>query len=202
MEIRKTSETAYNPVFLKILEDIPGGVTISTREFPTDLTELKAGTMLCESSSTAGLFNPVKNAKSTSTQTSNVSITVKGPSLFKAGEFIGYYGGKTLSTVSSVTRTAATTDTIVTATAVGALTTAAIIMRAAAASVTTAVKVTHKYSPDSILRDNIACRNADFSTIGNVWAGAVVRGTVNESLLPYSVTAANKTSLTARIRFA
>jgi len=202
MNVKKTTETAYNPIFLKILEDIPGGVTISVKDIPSDVKEVKAGTLLCESTTTSGLFNPVKVAKSTKTQTANVSITVGPGHLFKVGEYIAKENGYTSSTISSITHTAATTDTIVTGTAIGALATATKILRCATRSTATSGYRTAKYVAGAILRDNVEVRNDDLSTIYNVAAGAVVRGTVNESLLPLYVLDADKTALTARIRWA
>jgi hypothetical protein len=203
MNIKRTDETAYNPVFLKILEDIPGGITISAKDIPSDVTDLLAGLPLVESATTTGLYNLVKTAKATSTQTANVSITVKRPHLFKVGEFIAKDGGCTSSTISSVTHTATTTDTIVTGTAIGALATATRLINALTrAASTIAGGRPVKYSPSCLLRNNVQVRNSDLSTIYNATAGAVVRGTVDESALPYYVTTNDKTALTARLRFA
>ena len=199
--VTKTEESAYNPVFKKILEDIPGGVTIITKEIPSNIYELGAGTLLKESSSTGGLFNPVKIGKPTTGQTANVSIKLKPPILFKVGEFIGKGGTHTASTITSITHTSATTETVVTGTAVGILTTATLVIRNSAAAVTTAAR-TEKYLADSILRDTVKVRDTDGTTLKNVNAGAVVRGTVDESLLPFYVSSDQKTALTARIRFA
>jgi hypothetical protein len=52
------------------------------------------------------------------------------------------------------------------------------------------------------LRNNIQVRDDEGNLLDNLFAGAVVRGTVDESELPYFVTTAQKTSLTDRIRFA
>ncbi len=41
LQVTKESGSIYDPVFLKILEDIPGGVTVKTDRFPTDTKELK-----------------------------------------------------------------------------------------------------------------------------------------------------------------
>jgi hypothetical protein len=202
MDVKRYTETAYNPVFLKILEDIPGGVTLITKEIPSDVTELGAGTPLCESATTLGLYNPVKSAKSTSTQTASTSITVRRPHLFKVGEFIAKDSGYTATTISSITHTAATTDTIVTSVAVGALTTNTRLIRAAATSRSTSGFRTAKYLASVLLRDNIQVRNDDLSTKNNVSAGAVVNGSVKESILPFYISNQDKTSLTSRIRFA
>jgi hypothetical protein len=199
--VSKKTGVYYDPVFLKILEDIPGGATVKMANIPTNVYELRAGTLLQEDATTAGLFNPIKTAKSTSTQTAATSITVEQTDpdkvLFKVGEYIAVVGKTTGSTITVITQTAGTTQTIVTGTALGTLATASVVNQVSAAGATTKL-----YTADSILRDTIRCRENDGTTLQNVGAGAVVRGTVDESELPYSVETADKTALTARIRFA
>ena len=201
LSVNKTASEQVVPVFLKILEDIPGGITIKTANIPSDVTQLKAGTLVTESSSTSGLYNLVKNAKSTSTQVSNVSITVKRPHLFKTGEFIGKYAGHTASTITTITHTAATTDTIVTTTAVGALATTTRLINCTVACRGAGTDVTLKYSPGAILKETVAVRNSDLSTLKNVTGAAIAQGSVIEANLPYYVTDTDKTTL-KHFRFA
>jgi len=58
------------------------------------------------------------------------------------------------------------------------------------------------YGANCILRDNVKVRDEEGNLLDNLFAGAVVRGTVDESELPYFVTDTDKTNLTVRIRFA
>ena len=203
IDVTKVSGTKYDPVFKGILEEIPGGGTLIAAEMPSDLTVLGEATMIVESSSTSGLWHLVKTQKSTSTQTTSTSITLlasaKYKSLFKVGEYIGFYGGGTLSTITSITHTAATTDTIVTEVAIGVLATASIIERGSAASLATAGPL---YNATALTRNVIRVREDDLTTLNNVNVGIVVRGTVNESLLPKPPTTDDKTDLTDRIRYA
>jgi len=206
LEVKSDSGTRYDPVFQSIFEDIPGGITIKSAEFPTDLIVLGAGTMI-GASDTAGLYNLCKTAKSTSTQSASTSVLVvanaKYKSLFKADEYIAIYGQATISTITSVTHTAAVTDTIVVGTALGALATASIIIRCAAAATVVAADTTAgQYTAVGFTRDVIKVREDDGTTLYNVNVGAVVRGTVNEDMLPYVVDANQKKNLTARMLFA
>lgn len=198
---KTTGETTKN-VFLKILEDIPGGITVKTGEIPSNIKDLGAGTPVAESSSTSGLYNPVKIAKSTSTQTAATSITVKRPILFNVGEFIGKYNGYTASTITKITMTAATTATIVTSKAIGALATATRLIRAAAAASGTSTRISAKDSAEALLGNSIAVRATDMTTLYNVTASAIVRGSVIEENLPFYIDDGAKTALTSRLRFA
>jgi hypothetical protein len=206
LDVVKDTGVAYHPIFEQILEDIPGGGTIKVSEIPPDMTELLAGTVVAESSSTSGLFNIVKSQKSNKTQTTSTTVTLlrtaKAKGLFKVGEYIGIYGQATISTVVSVTRTSSTVDTIVVGTALGALATASIVVEGAAAATVVAVDQTDRYTAIGMIRDNIRVREDDLKTLNNINVGIVVRGTVNEAILPYAVTATTKTNLTDRMRFA
>ena len=59
------------------------------------------------------------------------------------------------------------------------------------------------YTATCLLRDTVRVRLESGYTLQNIIAGAVVRGTVNESLLPVGVADEGvRTPLTARMRFA
>ena len=198
LHITKTDETVYNPVFLKILEDITGGITIKTDRVPSGTREIKSGALLNADSSTAGLYNLIKTAKLSAAVASDATImSVYNNHEFKTGEYMTFAAASGASIVS-ITASTSTLDVIVIA---HQLTTAlaggSVIYEALAGGSSAA-----RYTADAILRDTVEVRNADLTTIQNVTAGAVVRGTVDESGLPYFVTDADKTSLTDRIRFA
>jgi hypothetical protein len=183
LQIIKETGVKYDPVFLKILEDIPGGVTIKTNRFPTTTKEIKKGALLNADASSAGLYNVIKSIKLTAAH------------LFKVGEYIHIYG----VTAGTITRVAATGIVCAvighTATATGT------VLAEAEAAATTDYAV--KYAASAVLRNTIKVRETGVETLlDNVFSGAIVRGTVDESELPYFVTNADKTALTARIRFA
>jgi len=196
LQITKDSGSVYDPVFLKILEDIPGGVTIKTDRFPTDTKELKKGALLNADASSAGLYNVIKTVRLTAATVSGATVLAVEPTdhLFKVGEFIFLYGA-TASTITRVSSTAiAVSETLVGA--AGAVS-GAVLYETATIETATAM-----HSADAVLKNNVQVRDDEGNLLDNLFAGAVVRGTVDESELPYFVTDAQKTSLTARIRFA
>ena len=201
LQVKSESGTIYDPVFLKILEDIPGGVTIKTNRFPTTTDEIKKGAMLNASASSVGLYNLVKTAKVKTAMTSLdvVSICVYPQQEFIAGEFIGLPGKGTAITISSITK-GTNTDIIVLGAKLGSTCATNTILRECHTGVGTAAAVL--YDTDAILRSTIKVRDDDDVLLDNVFAGVVVRGTVDESELPYFVADQQKTDLTARIRFA
>jgi len=194
LQIKKETGVVYDPVFLKILEDIPGGVTVKTNRFPTTTKEIKKGALLNADASSAGLYNVIKTVRVTAAVGTAVTILAIEPTdhLFKVGEFIFLHG------------TSASTITRVSNTAIAFASTGSVIASGAilyeTATITTATAL---YAASAVLRDTIEVRRGGVETLlDNIFAGAVVRGTVDESELPYFVTSQHKTDLTARIRFA
>jgi len=198
LQIKKDTGVVYDPVFLKILEDIPGGVTIKTNRFPDTTKEIKKGTLLNADASSAGLYNVIKTVKIVNKVVSAGTVLVIEPTdhLFKVGEFLYIYG----VTASTITRVS-TTGIAVAGALVGA--TGGIVSGAVLYETATITTATALYDADAILRDTVEVRRGGVATLlDNLFAGAVVRGTVDESELPYFVTSQHKTDLTARIRFA
>ena len=198
LQVLKETGVAYDPVFLKILEDIPGGVTIKTNRFPTDTKEIKKGALLNADATTAGLYNIIKTVRLTADADSNVTVLAVEPAdhLFKVGEYIQLNGG----TSATIVVVAADQITIESA-LVHVDTPSGTVLFEAAAAVTTGSAAL--YDTDAVLRDTIKVRETGVATLlDNIFAAAVVRGTVDESELPYFVTDQSKTDLTARIRFA
>ena len=196
LQVNKESGVKYDPVFLKILEDIPGGVTVKTDRFPTNTKEIKKGALLNADATTAGLYNVIKTVKVTADGVSDATVVQVEPTdhLFKAGEFIFLWG----ATASTITRVSTTAIAVTEALGSAVVVDGAVLYETAAAATATAL-----YDTDAILRDTIEVRKDGVATLlDNIFAGAVVRGTVDESELPYFVTDQSKTDLTARIRFA
>ena len=193
LQIKKEAGVVYDPVFLKILEDIPGGVTVKTNRFPDATREIRKGALLNADASSAGLYNVIKTVKLTAAGVTNTTILAVEPTdhLFKVGEKIFLQGG-TSGTITRVSSTAIAVEIAHKVVANGA-----ILYEAAAINTSTAL-----YDADCILRDTIQVRDEKGNKLGNIFAGAVVRGTVDESELPYFVTSQHKLDLTARIRFA
>ena len=196
LQIKKETGTVYDPVFLKILEDIPGGVTIKTNRFPTTTKEIKKGTLLNADASSAGLYNVIKTVKATATTKAGVTAIAIEPKdhLFKVGEFL-FLDGASASTIARVSSTAIAVEATLNT---GLVVSGTVLYEAITVATSVAL-----YGASAILRNNIEVRKAGVETLlDNIFSGAVVRGTVDESELPYFVTDADKTALTARIRFA
>lgn len=196
LQVKKESGVKYDPVFLKILEDIPGGVTIKTNRFPSGTKEIKKGALLNADATTAGLYNIIKTVKVAYTPSSAGTVVQVEPTdhLFKIGEYLWLHA----ATASTITRVSTT------ALAFGrALTHAEPASGTVLFEVATIATATVLYEADAVLRDTIKVREKGVTTLlDNVFAGAVVRGTVDESELPYFVPTIHKTDLTDRMRFA
>ena len=196
LQVKKTDEGAvYDPVFLQILEDIPGGVTVKTDRFPTATKEIKKGALLNDNGD--GLYNIIKTVRVTADGVSGATVLAIEPAdhLFLVDEFI-YLWGITASTITRVSATAIAFGQTLLNTA-GSVASGAVLYETATIATATAL-----YAANAILRDTIEVRDDEGNLLDNLFAGAVVRGTVDESELPYFVTAQHKTDLTARIRFA
>lgn len=201
LQIRKETGVVYDPVFLKILEDIPGGVTIKTNRFPTHTKEIKKGTLLNADASSAGLYNVIKTVRMTAPSGAGETFLAIEPTdhLFKVGDIIALPYTSSNPCASTITRVSTTCIVV----SKGVVTAASLASALILYETDTVSTLTALYDADAILRDNIEVRKGGISTLlGNIFAGAVVRGTVDESKLPYFVTTTHKTDLTARIRFA
>jgi len=206
MSLQIESETGvlYDPVFLQILEDIPGGLTIETGRFPTATKEIKAGAILSASASSVGLYNLVKTVKLFDTIDTAACVTIQVYSNHEliVGEYIGR-ANLSAATIAAITK-GVTSDIIVLTAGGGGFNIASLpggtLLQECAAASTASANVLNAAS--AILRDTIRIRSDGGTLLGNIFAGAVVRGTVDESELPYFVTPADKVLLTSRIRYA
>jgi len=194
LQVNKESGTLYHPVFLDIFNDIPGGVTVKTNRFPTATREIKKGALLNADAASAGLYNVIKTVKVTAAAASDATVLAVEPAdhLFNVGDFV-YTNLKHANKI--VTAEPATLHLAV-ALATGGVATGAVLYETATVGTATAL-----YAASAILRDTIEVRDDKGTLLENIFAGAVVRAEVDESMLPYFVTDQQKTDLTARIRF-
>jgi len=87
--IVKESGVEYPIIFLQMLEDIPGGITIFTDDLKTATKELKAGAMVGEDGSTAGLYHLCKTAEVYEAAALGATeVKVEKEHEFKIGDFI------------------------------------------------------------------------------------------------------------------
>ncbi len=196
LQITTSSESRYDPVFLRILSEIPSGGVLAVDRIPGTTKELKKGTMLALSN-TAGMYQPVKTAKVVGSGGATVThYQLAAPAEFIVGEALGVAGGATGATISAVTRQT-NTVTVVVDTALGVLVTADTFVHESTASGAT----TNLYLPKYLLKDNIDVREADYTTLQNISFGVVARADVDESLMPYPITTVQKTAMTDRFMF-
>jgi len=192
LQVNKESGVVYDPVFLKIIEDIQGGITVKTDRFPTTTKEIKAGTLLNDGGS--GLWNVIKTVRVTADAASGETIlAVNSNHLFKIDEYL-YTNLEHAEKIVAVTPN---TIEIAAALATGGVATGAVLYETATVATATAL-----YDADAILEDTVEVRDGEGNLLENLFAGVVVRGTVKENILPYFVTDQAKLDLTARIRFA
>jgi len=201
LQVTKSSDTQYNPVFLKILEDIPGGVTLQTSDLKSTTEELKAGAIIGEDGSTSGLYHLIKTAEVHADVTEGNDIQVEKGHEFKVGDFIS--NGNASSEITAIDTSNSDYDVITVTN--GFACNDGDILYLSTSEGNDAADVAMKYTPSAITKDTVAVITYSASgkrTETNVNVAAVVRGTVNESLLPFKVHSNMKTALTDRIRFA
>jgi len=195
MDVTKKSGTVTIPVYKSVLEKIVGGVTLATNRIPSATKHLLEGTLLDESANTVGLYQFVKTGKGIRTTAAATAISCDPKQEWNLGDFISVYEKTTQATITRITNSA-NTVWVATARALGTLNTDSRIVEVAAVGATG-----NKYQPSAMLGEDVQVRNEDLSTIGNVTASAVLRGSVDESRLPLYITEQHKTQLTDRMRF-
>lgn len=211
LQVKTKTDVQYHPIFLQILEDIPGGITLDTDRIPTATTEIKKGALLSRIITTlgttltsAGIYRLVKTTKlQVDYATANcVTLVVYSNQEFKVGEIIGaarLFGDAGSGNVISAINKGATgvgTDELILSGggfSAGTLDKLAILHEVSALDSSMAPL----YTAQAILRDNVQVREADLTTLDNITSGAVIRATVNERLMPYFVSVADKASLIA-----
>ncbi len=205
LQVTSSTDTAYHPIFLTILEDLPGGAILLTDRIPLATTEIKKGallhrvvTTLGSTLASAGQYRLVKTAKlaTSGSRISLVTITVYTNHEFKVGECMGEEGGATGSTIATITK-GATTDRILFVAGSKGLWCDEVSTGTVLEEKTSSVLTSELYAANSILRNDTQVRKADLTTLQNVGIGIVERATVNESLMPYFVSATDKAVLIA-----
>jgi len=193
--VNKTTGTQYDPVFKQILSDLPGGITLRTGQFRTTTEEARKGTMIAEDATSAGLWNIVKTAKLIHAVASDDTIFYVDPkNELKVGDYVSQAACSGASI--AIITTGTVSDAIVITYQLTTNLASAVLLYGSSTGSSAAL-----YEATSLLRDNVRVKDVDLSTLYNITAGAVVRGTVNESALPFFIDTDNKTSLTARIIF-
>ena len=194
--VSKTTGTVYKPVFLDILEDIHGGVALQVNDLKTTTLELLEGTMIGESADTTGVYHVLKTATVLSA-TSLTTIILTGDNEFVAGDFM--CNGTKSTAIVSITAN----NTVVLTAALDVA--ASEVVYAGTSEGLAAADIVQEYTPVAMTRHTVAIVEYSYTgveTLTNISVGAVTRGAVDESILPYPIPSVSKTSLTDRIRFA
>jgi len=111
LQVNKTTETQYHPIFLKVLEDIPGGITLVSADLKTATEELKAGSLIGEDGNTAGLYHLCKTAEVYEAVTAGAtSVKVEKEHEFKVGDFIT--NGQVSTAITAINTDEAAYDTL------------------------------------------------------------------------------------------
>ena len=198
MQIIRDTDTMYHPIFLKILEDIPGGVTIKNSELPTSTEVLKSGTVLGVATVVANrddLYHVVKTFTIHATSAAK-AVSVKKNHLLKEGDFIA--NGTRSSEITAI-NTANTTHDVLTVVANMAWSANDVGYQSTSEG-TTATNRAFLNTAIGVSKDNLDVKDAALNNL-NIQSSVVVRGSLKESLVEYPVTSAIKTTLSDRIRW-
>lgn len=183
VSIAKDTDTAGVVVFDTILEDWVGGAVLNRARLKTGTTEIKAGTPLYISDGAAEI---IKTA-AVITGGNTTGIRVGKNHQFIVGEFVMYTENGAAMEITAITTSNANYDVITIGTTLGAsLTTGHILLEAAAQADSNA---SPKYTANAILKTTVNVENA------NPTCSGVVRGSVREAALPYSVHALDVAAL-------
>lgn len=190
---KKQSEFQYAPGIEKIIEDIQGGGTIARAELKGIIDELPPLVIVGKDAN--GLYRVVKTGKvATVAAADAVAIQIAKNHVFKVGEAVTIGGALTGASdvISAIDKTNTAYDTITLAGAIGAAKVNDVLVLVTAKAAAKAAKF--KYTPEVITMNKVDV------TVANQQSGLLVRGTVNEAVMPYPVDDAIK-ALLRFIRF-
>ena len=196
--VTNKSQVAEHPVFLSILEDLPGGVLVKVdARVPTGLHTLYAGTPIA-TNATSGEFMFMKTAVVATAKAAGATrIVVEAPHPFKAGEIVGFdkltgiMGAACTSTITAVAATYIAT----------ALTEYALVKHYVVYQANADGATAPKFRPYALLKDSVVVREPDGKTCYNVYGSAVARGSVLTSNFKWGYTFDVKNRLEDRLRF-
>ena len=170
---KKQKEFQYAPGIEKIIEDIQGGGTIARAELKGIIDELPPLVMVGKDAN--GLYHTVKTGRITA--------------VFKVGEAVTVGGALTgaADVISAIDKTNPGYDTITLAGPIGAAEIGNVLVLVTAKADAKAAKF--KYVPEVITMNKVDV------TVANQQSGLLVRGTVNEAVMPYPIDEAMKALL-------
>ncbi len=187
MYLKREMEFQYHPGIEKIIEDVIGGGTIDRKDFDgvtfdgKNLDELPPLTVVVKDSS-SGVYHVVKTAIVHETVNSGAAYKVKKNHTFKVGDFVTVKGDLAGASdeVQSIDKSNSDYDTITLAGTVG---------KANEGEVFVQVK-DKQNAGDAMLRfagELVLTMSKVDLTVANESSGLLVRGTVNESVMPFGI---------------
>jgi len=183
MYVKKESDTERTLAVENVLEDIPGGGTIDPDDFQSDTTMMGEGAIVGKDSN--GIYHLVKSAALYEDEAdSETDYKVLKGHEFKVGDFImysGITGSKAYAITEIDTETSEDYDILTVGTTLGLAMNEGDCLVEATEEATVAGTGTYKYTPAGIALNSVDLEN------DNQGCGIMIRGTVNESLLPYPV---------------
>ena len=193
MYVSSSNDTERTLAVELVLEDIPGGGVVEKDDFKTTSTEMKEGALLGIDAN--GIYHLTKTAKVfENTASGGTTIKVYQDHEFVAADVLTNTA-KTMTSraISSIVASGTDYDTITLAgTNTLALVAGDILIQGNTAGLTSTVS--YQYSPVAIATNPVDL------TADNTGCGLLVRGRVNESLLPYYVDSTIK-ALLPLVRF-
>lgn len=190
---KKESEFQYAPGIEKIIEDVQGGGTIARAELKGIVDELPPLVVVGKDSN--GLYRVVKTARITSiVADAAIKVQVAKNHVFKVGEAVTVGGALEGASdlITAINKSNTVYDEITLGGAIGTAAVGDVLVLATAKA--DAGASTFKYAPDVITMNKVD------TTVANQQSGLLVRGTVNEKVMPYAIDAAIK-ALLPHIRF-
>lgn len=185
---KKEKEFQYPPVIVKIIEDVVGGGTIARANLKGVIDELPPGVVVGKDAN--GLYHPVKTAKIVvPAAAAATEYKVAKKTIFKVGEIVALGGSLEGAAVAitAIDRSDIDFDKITVGATLGAAPVGSLLVQADEAADAGDAKL--KYKPEAITMNKVN------TTVANQQSGLLVRGTVNEAVMPYPVDDAIKVLL-------
>lgn len=194
MQVKSSIGTERTSAVELILEDIPGGGVVAKADFPTTDTVMKEGALLGVDAN--GIYHVIKTvAVNAIVALDATSFIVPNGSALKVGDILTNTA-KTVTTraITAIAASGTAYQTVTIADAFGVALAASDVLIRASATGASGTATVFAYTPVAIATNPVDL------TVDNTGCGLLVRGRVNESLLPYPVDAAIK-ALLPLIRF-
>lgn len=188
MYLRREKEFQYAPGIEKIIEDVQGGGTIARAELKGLINELPPVVIVGKDEN--GLYHVVKTALVKADVANDATkIQVAKKHLFLVGEAVTVGGdlADAADLITAIDKSNADYDEITIAGTIGAAKAGQVIVLANGKANAKSAK--YKYVPEVITMNKVDV------TVANQSSGLLVRGTVNEKVMPYPIDEAIKASM-------